>query len=68
MRTLEPESLMATTMELLKARQQPLTEIQSATGISFYWLRRFLGGEFSDPSVNRVQKLYEYLAQRKLQV
>lgn len=64
----EAESLMLETLKLLRERHETLPEIQSATGIPFYWLRKFLGHEFKDPSVNRVQKLYEYLAGRKLAV
>ena len=62
----ETMSLMTETLRLLKERNQTLPEIQAATGISWYWLRKFAGHEYKDPSVNRVQKLYEYLAGRKL--
>jgi hypothetical protein len=60
------QSLMTETLRLLKSRSETLPQIQEATGIPFYWLRKFIGGEIHDPSVNRVQKLYEYLSKRKL--
>lgn len=63
-----PQSLMSETLRLLKERNQTLPEIQAATGISWYWLRRFSSHEFKDPGVNRVQRLYEYLAGKKLPV
>lgn len=54
-------SLMNKTRELLKANDKSLPEVYRETGISFYWLRKFRNGEIKDPSVNRIQNLYEYL-------
>lgn len=63
----ETQSLMTETLRLLKNRgKKTLPEIHDETGIPFYWLRKFIGGEIDDPSVNRVQILYEYLSGRKL--
>lgn len=62
----ETLSLMTATLKLLKERDKSLPEISEATGIKFYWLRKFHYGEIADPSVNRVQKLYEYLSGRRL--
>jgi len=50
---------MTETQKLLK--DQDLLEVYAKTGISFYWLRKFASGEFKNPSVNRVQCLYEFL-------
>jgi hypothetical protein len=61
-------TLMIETMRLLKERNVNLPTIAHTTGITFYWLRKFIYGEINDPSVNRVQKLYEYLTDRKLSV
>ena len=55
----QPGSLMLETQRLLKERD--LLAVYTATGISFYWLRKFASGEFKNPSVNRVQSLYEFL-------
>ena len=55
----QPGTLMLETQKLLK--DQDLLDIYSKTGISFYWLRKFSSGEFKNPSVNRVQRLYEFL-------
>ena len=55
----QPGSLMLETQRMLK--EQDLLTVYSETGISFYWLRKFSSGEFKNPSVNRVQCLYEFL-------
>lgn len=64
----EPGTLMSRTITLLRERNETLPHITEKTGIPFYWLRKFAGGEIDDPGVNRIQKLYEYLAGRKLEV
>lgn len=61
-------SLMARTLELLDADDRSVLEIHHATGISFYWLRKFKARTFVDPSVNKVQFLYEHLTNAKLAV
>ena len=53
-------SLMVTTRALLKDKD--LLAIYDATGLSFYWLRKFMRGDIPNPSVNRVQYLYEHLS------
>ena len=55
----QPGSLMLETQRMLK--EQDLLTVYSETGISFDWLRKFSSGEFKNPSVNRVQRLYEFL-------
>jgi hypothetical protein len=60
----QPGSLMARTIELLNG--QDLLELYSETSIPYYWLRTFARGVYKNPSVNRVQFLYEYLTQKSL--
>jgi hypothetical protein len=62
----QPGSLMLETQRMLK--EQDLLTVYSETGISFYWLRKFASGEFKNPSVNRVQCLYEFLKGQTLSV
>lgn len=62
------ETLHSKTFELLKKSKETLINIHSDTGISYYWLLKFKTGAVRDPSVNRVQKLYEYLTNTKLKV
>ena len=56
----QPGTLMVKTIDLLKDRD--LFEVYSETKISPYWLRKFVTGEFKNPSVNRVQYLYQHLS------
>ena len=62
----EPGTLMTRTRELLKTSKQGFLEIYSETGLPFYWLRKCAYGEFRNPSVNRVQFLYEHLTGKPL--
>jgi len=34
--------------------------------ISYFWLRKFSSGAFRNPSVNKVQALYEHLSGKQL--
>lgn len=61
-------SLHSRTLALLRQSGVPLPEIYKETHLPYYWLKKFSSGEIKDPSVNRVQRLYEYLAGRKLEV
>lgn len=56
------------TLSLLKNCPDPLPDIAIAAKLPYYWLKKFSSGTIKDPSVNRVEKLYEYLAKRKLEV
>ena len=61
----QPNSLLSKTIALLKERE--LVDVHVETKIPFYWLRQLRSGSPSqNPSVNRVQFLYEYLSDRKL--
>ena len=59
-------ALMTRTKELVNESGLTLPEIYTVTGISFYWLKKFMSGEISNPSVNRVQFLYEFLTNKKI--
>jgi hypothetical protein len=61
-------SLHNRTLDLLKQSEVPLPEIYKETHLPYYWLKKFSSGEIRDPSVNRVQRLYEYLAGKQLEV
>lgn len=68
------ETLMQRTHRLLKEEQRrghSLPEMYAdlrgnGSRITFYWLRKFASGEFEDPSVNRVEELYNYLTGKSL--
>lgn len=63
-------SLYDRTLHLIKTRPANLTfdEIARDTDIKASWLRCFARGKIGDPSVNRIQTLYEYLSNKKLKV
>lgn len=61
-------SLHARTLALLKKSPHTLPTIYKETGLPYYWLKKFAGSKIADPSVNRVQRLYEYLSGTKLNV
>jgi hypothetical protein len=59
---------MVATTNLLRSDPRTLIKIYSDTGIPYYWLKKFSAGEFNNPSVNRVQDLYEHLSGKKLAI
>lgn len=54
------------TVSLLNSSGKPYTTIFLETGIVPHWLSMFATGRIANPSVNRVQFLYEYLSGKKL--
>ncbi len=63
-----PITLHERTLELLKKDLRPLPAIGHQAGVPFYWLEKFVRGKIKDPSVNRIQKLYEHLTGTTLNV
>lgn len=63
-----PGSLYTRTRDLLDASGETLLDLHKNSGLPFHWLSRFKVGRIKDPSVNRVQKLYEYLAGKPLEL
>lgn len=61
-------SLHQRTLELLRQSGKSLPILYKETGIPFFWLRKFSSGVIKNPSVNRVQALYEYLSSTKLPI
>lgn len=61
-------TLHETALALLIKDGRTLLEIHSASGISLYWLIKFKAGRIQHPSVNTVQKLYEFLSHKPLAV
>ena len=61
-------SLMAKTKELLDKDERSLLDLHKECQISYYWLRKFKSGVLIDPSVNKVQALYEFLSGTALRV
>lgn len=63
-------SLRDKTLKMLKERDSSFTfrVIQKETGIKEDWLNKFAQGLIDDPSVNKIQTLYNYLSTFPLKV
>ncbi len=62
----QPLSLYTKTRELIKEDRLTLEMLAQATGVPFYWLKKFSAGEIPNPAVNRIQYLYEFLSKSKI--
>lgn len=61
-----PPTLLEAARKLLLADKRSTLEIHKQSGLPVFWLRKLRSGETKDPSVNRVQALYEFLSNTKL--
>lgn len=61
-------SLMRHTQDLLHADLRNMREIARDAQIPYDWLRSFSCDRLPNPSVNRVQALYEFLTRKPLKV
>ena len=61
-------SLHLKTYELLRKSDKTLLDIHKESGLPFYWLRKFSGGKILEPSVNKIQALYEFLTNKPLEL
>jgi len=59
-------SLYKRTLQLLEGRS--LEVVVRETHLPFYWLQSILAGKVRNPSVNRIQHLYEYLSNSRLEL
>jgi hypothetical protein len=64
----EPQSLMDATVKLINDDPRTLLEIWRDTGVPFYWLQNLVKYKYANPSVNRVQYIYEKLSGEKLAI
>lgn len=60
------ETLLARTRKLLRESDQSHLQIYKATGLTPFWLSSIATGKVADPSVNRIQALYEFLSGKEL--
>lgn len=60
----QPGTLLQKTCELIA--EVDMLSISAETGLSYHWLMKVKGGNVSDPSVNKIQFLYEHLSKKKL--
>lgn len=58
-----PEStILERTQFLLRQDGRNLAELQRATGLNYFWLRKMRKGLIKNPSVNRVEQLLKALS------
>ena len=62
----EQGTLMKECRRLIVEDSRTTRMIAQASGIPPYWLKKFRRAEMTNPSVNRVQYLYEFLTQKDL--
>ena len=60
-----PGTLFNVVRELVKA-EPSLRELAEDVDIPYFWLIKFAKGEMNNPSVNRIQSLYEHLTGHNL--
>jgi hypothetical protein len=61
--------LLARTRELLSECEVPVIQIHHDTGLSYHWLNQMkYSSKQVDPSVSKIEKLYEYLSGKQLEV
>lgn len=61
--------LLAKTRELLKQTSVPVMDIHKETGLSYHWLNQMKYSKHQvDPSVSKIEKLYEFLSGKQLEV
>lgn len=55
------KTLLEETQRLMRQTSQTYLDIYAATGLNPTWLSHIATGKIADPSVNKVQTLYEHL-------
>lgn len=66
--TLHERTLQLLEQNQVNGERHTMLQIYDATGVKPDWIRKFRTGRMPNPSVNRVQALYEFLAGRTLAV
>jgi len=61
-----PGKLMQEVQRLIKEDPRSNPELFRDTGIPFNWLNSFVAGKYKNPSVNRMEYLYETLSGKEL--
>jgi hypothetical protein len=66
--TMSSVCIVERSQELVRNRPRPITfrVIEEGTGISPRWLTDFTNGRITEPSAQRIQKLYEFLTGQPL--
>jgi hypothetical protein len=59
------DSLLQETLMLARATELPIPKICREAAVKERWYRRFIAGDFTDPGVNKVERLNRVLKQHK---
>jgi hypothetical protein len=54
------------TLQLLSNTTIPLQEIAKETRVGYRWLCDFKNGRFTDPGVNKTERLYQFLIKQSI--
>lgn len=57
--------LLSETVRLVRSSDRPLSEICKAARVTPRWFYMVESGEIADPSIVRIQRLYNYLKQHE---
>jgi transcriptional regulator with XRE-family HTH domain len=60
--------LLTTTLALLGKDERPMTQIAHDTGLTEAWLRDLWRGRMAEPSVVKIERLYNNLAPRDARI
>ena len=52
------------TLHLLEETSVPMVEVAIGANVGLRWLYDLRSGRFSDPGVNRIERIYNYLSSR----
>jgi hypothetical protein len=58
---MEQAPLLEKTLEMLRNCDLTLTEIATKSNLGLEWLKKLKAGLIPDPSVNKIQKLHDFL-------
>lgn len=58
-------TLLNKTLHLIRDTSIPMETIAISTGLTKRWLYEFKAGEYKDPGVTKVEKVFDYLKRRK---
>jgi hypothetical protein len=59
---MEQPPLLTNTLQLLEKCELPLKEIAQKSNLGYEWLKKLKAGAIPDPSVNKIQSLYDFLS------
>lgn len=56
------ENLFETTLQMIRDSGLPLAQIAQNSGVGRRWIFDLMAGRYSDPGVNKIQRIHRYLS------